>query len=127
MAADTTTAIVVAVIAAIPGIWGAVVAYRSYRESKNAQQTEFGTRIAAEAFASVKAQVAALQDADAEHQRERDRWEAERTQLAADVARLTAKLHQTNNYLLRLLLVLEQHNIPKPPPPPLDLLGDAPL
>lgn len=107
----TSITVLVAIIAAIPGIGGLIYTFRTRKEAKQAQATEFGTEMAKAAFQNMESQVTHLSE-------ELNRQGKEMQDRGNRITELQNTLHLTNQYLQLLLVTLDLHGISRPAPPP---------
>lgn len=115
---DLLVTVIVAVIAALPGVLGLIYSWRKRKDVKNATATEFGTKLAETAFKNMETQVTRLTSEQARWDEERDQWERDKNQLLSKISDMTDQLQVTNTYLQMLLATLDIHGIERPPPPP---------
>lgn len=80
--------------------------------------TEFGQTLAQSAFTSLTAQVTDSVQQQKLWQDERKEFIERTDHLSQQLDSLQAAVTITNQYVYQLLLVLDSHNIPRPPVPP---------
>lgn len=112
-----TEVLLVAVIAALPGLLGIGFSIRVRKDTNRNQVTDFGTALADTAFKTMEGQVKRLTIDQHKWDVERELWDADRDRLLTRVAALTGEVRITNAYLQILLATLDTNNISHPSPP----------
>lgn len=111
------TALLVGILAAIPGLVGIIYTFRVRREQANSKVTQFGTELAQTAFKNMETQVSRLVAEQTHNDSERDTWDIERAAMTLKIGELSSQVHIINLYVQLLLATLDSNKIPRPPAP----------